>query len=190
MENPDPIQQLSPPVEISFQQGTLEVVCKNEVLPNVFPWLRWDQRSQSHRCHAYRYRDLIRYLFKNKIRYSDSTPKYKELSLLFKSQLTPFDYQAEALNAWCRSKRGITVLPTGAGKSYLAALVTQTIQRSTLVIAPTIDLILQWQQNLSEWFDCPVGLLGGGSFDIQEVTVATYDSARIHAENIGNRFGL
>src|SRR5205823_783902 len=34
------------------------------------------------------------------------------------------------------------------------------------------------------------GLLGGGSFDLQPLTVTTYDSAYIHLERWGNRFGL
>lgn len=84
----------------------------------------------------------------------------------------------------------MAVLPTGSGKSFLAALAMEQVQRSTLILAPTIDLILQWQRNLEETFGQKVGLLGGGSHEIEEITVATYDSARIHAEALGNRFGF
>ena len=35
-----------------------------------------------------------------------------------------------------------------------------------------------------------VGLLGGGYHEIEDVTVATYDSAYMHMERLGNRFGL
>src|SRR5207302_11119683 len=39
-------------------------------------------------------------------------------------------------------------------------------------------------------FDVPVGLLGGGCYDLQALTVTTYDSAYIHLERWGHRFGL
>ena len=35
-----------------------------------------------------------------------------------------------------------------------------------------------------------IGLLGGGYYDLQPITVTTYDSAYIHLERWGNRFGL
>ncbi len=178
-----------PVVTIRFEQGTLLVDCAGyPELAKTFSWLRWDSRSGIFRCHAYRYYEIIRHLYLGGINYSDSAPNYNQLSLSLKSYHTPFDFQSEAQNAWMRSKRGIAVLPTGTGKSYLSALIIEKIQRSTLVIAPTIDLILQWQKNLEEWFQCPIGLLGGGSSQIEDLTVSTYDSARNYAENIGNRF--
>jgi len=187
----EPSPNHRPAVSIRFERGTLLVSCEAYPdLPRTFSWLRWDSRSGCYRCHAYRYYELFRHLYLGRIDYSDSAPNYNKLSLSLKSYLTPFDFQAEALNAWMQSKRGISVLPTGTGKSYLSAMIIEKIQRSTLIVAPTIDLILQWQKNLEEWFRCPIGLLGGGSSEIEDVTVSTYDSARNYAESIGNRFCL
>ena len=189
MDSQETTSLTSKPVEIQYHKGTLSV-SKSDVinLETSLPFLSWDHRTRSYRCHADKYRELIRFLYKNKIRYSDFAPKYNKLSILLKTEFTPFTYQSEALNSWNHSKKGIAVLPTGAGKSYLAALAIQEVQRSTLVMAPTIDLILQWQKNLEEWFACDIGLLGGGSNELKDVTVSTYDSARIQAETIGNRF--
>jgi superfamily II DNA or RNA helicase len=39
-------------------------------------------------------------------------------------------------------------------------------------------------------FKTEVGVLGGGEWDIKALTVSTYDSAYIHADKLGNRFGL
>lgn len=179
------------PIEIRFESGTLLISYgEPHKLSEQFPWLRWDKRSKCYRCHAYRYHDLIRYLYLGKFRYSDSAPKYNTLDLTLKTNFTPFDFQTEALNQWKRCKRGIAVLPTGTGKSFLAATIIQQAQRSTLILAPTIDLILQWQRKLEEWFQQPIGLLGGGTHEIEEITVSTYDSAKIHAEYLGNRFCL
>jgi superfamily II DNA or RNA helicase len=35
-----------------------------------------------------------------------------------------------------------------------------------------------------------VGLIGGGEYEVQPLTVATYDSAYLHMEHLGGRFGL
>ncbi len=177
-------------MEIQFDRGGLIVACENKPLAEKFSWLQWDRRGGHYRCHAYRYRDLVRYLYSNKIEYSDFAPKYEKLQLSLHTDLKPREYQTEALRQWSRPKRGIAILPTGTGKSFLAAMAIRAVGRSTLVLAPTIDLILQWQENLSKWFGTPVGLLGGGSAEILDITVSTYESARIHAENIGNRFCL
>lgn len=179
----------SAPVEIHYLKGTLSVYPDADLdLASALPFLKWDSRTSCYRCPADSYRELIRYLFKNTIRYSDFAPNYNKLNLLLRTDFTPFDYQSEALNSWSLSKRGVAVLPTGTGKSYLAAMAIEKVQRSTLILAPTIDLILQWQQNLQDWFTCPIGLLGGGSNEVEDITVSTYDSARLQAETIGNRF--
>ena len=39
-------------------------------------------------------------------------------------------------------------------------------------------------------FGVEVGLLGGGYYDIQPLTVTTYDSAYLNMDRLGNRFGL
>ena len=63
--------------------------------------------------------------------------------------------------------------------------------RSTLVLVPTLDLMHQWYAHLTAAFpDAEVGLLGGGSKDRTPILVSTYDSAAIHAETLGNRYGL
>jgi superfamily II DNA or RNA helicase len=39
-------------------------------------------------------------------------------------------------------------------------------------------------------FACPIGVMGGGEHQIEQLTVTTYDSAYIHMEHVGNRFGM
>ena len=60
------------------------------------------------------------------------------------------------------------------------------------MVTPTIDLLNQWYGELHQppFGRLPVGLIGGGYYDIQPLTVTTYDSAYIHLERWGNRFGL
>jgi len=84
----------------------------------------------------------------------------------------------------------MVVLPTGSGKTYVAHLAIARTQRSTLICVPTLDLVAQWVTGLSEAFDVEVGAIGGGSFEVRDLTVSTYDSAYLHMDRLGNRFGL
>ena len=48
----------------------------------------------------------------------------------------------------------------------------------------------QWYDLLRNTFGGPVGLVGGGDYDVRPITVTTYDSAHLHMEHLGARFGL
>jgi superfamily II DNA or RNA helicase len=103
----------------------------------------------------------------------------------------PRPFQLEALAAFGRAGgRGVVVLPTGAGKSHVAVLAIDDRRRSALVVVPTLDLVRQWYDLLRTSFATPVGIVGGGSHEILPLTVTTYDSAYLHMEHFGARFGL
>src|SRR5207244_7061939 len=71
-----------------------------------------------------------------------------------------------------------------------AMMAIQKTGRPAMVVTPTIDLIAQWHGQLESAFGTKIGLLGGGSHEIEPITVATYDSALIFVERWGNKFGL
>src|SRR5262249_58850794 len=85
---------------------------------------------------------------------------------------------------------GVVVLPTGAGKSYVGQMAIEAVQRGTLVVAPTIDLMGQWYDLLCAAFGEQIGLIGGGYYEVQDLTVTTYDSAYNHMDRLGNHWGL
>ncbi len=122
----------------------------------------------------------------------DEARNYLELQLIARRVREPHPHQTEALAAWIAGgKRGVAVLPTGAGKSYLAELAILEAQRSTLVVAPTIDLMNQWVGLLGAAFSQElVGAIGGGMNELRPLTVTTYDSAHLHIERLADRFGL
>ncbi len=100
-------------------------------------------------------------------------------------------YQTEALERWQRAgSLGVVELPTGAGKTMLAVHAIAATQRSTLVVVPTIDLLVQWQAVLQRYLRCEVGMVGGGSRELKPITVTTYDSAAAQMEFFGHRFGF
>jgi superfamily II DNA or RNA helicase len=58
------------------------------------------------------------------------------------------------------------------------------------VVTPTLDLVRQWHDGLAATFGGRIGLVGGGEHEVQPLTVTTYDSAYLHMEHLGARFGL
>jgi len=151
----------------------------------------WDERTSCHRAPAVAYAELIRALVAAKVTYQDLARSYSELPRGARTHREPRPYQSEALASWRSSRgRGVVVLPTGSGKSHLALMAIDHKRRSTLVVAPTLDLVRQWFDLLVAAFGGPVGIVGGGEYDAQLLTVTTYDSAMLHMEHLGARFGL
>jgi superfamily II DNA or RNA helicase len=181
-------------VSLSFVSGTLEIRGVREspgpavALPAA---CAWDERTRCHRAPALAYADVVRALVASKAPYDDTARRYDELAGAARAHREPRPYQTEALSAWRAHRgRGVVVLPTGAGKSHVAVLAIDDKKRGTLVVAPTLDLVRQWFDLLGATFGSPIGLVGGGEHDVQPITVTTYDSAFLHMEHLGARFGL
>lgn len=152
----------------------------------------WDDRVERFRIPAWAYRHLTAALEIEGSQFKDHASAYVDLHLRSTIEMDPYPHQRAALRAWQQSdNRGVVVLPTGAGKTYVAQLAMSRIQKSTLIVVPTLDLMHQWYAHLLASFpDAQVGLLGGGSHDRTSILVATYDSAAIHAEVLGNQYAL
>jgi superfamily II DNA or RNA helicase len=70
----------------------------------------------------------------------DQAPAFEALPLGPALEMAPYLHQQGALAAWLASGRqGVVVLPTSAGKTYLAQLAMQATQQSTLIVVPTVD---------------------------------------------------
>jgi len=158
---------------------------------------RVDGRVGRPRARACDYRAIVTAFTRAELPFADDARGYVELRLEHLAERTPFEHQAEALQAWeARGRRGTVVLPTGSGKSYVAEMAILRTARSALVVAPTIDLMNQWYDRLATAFgegaaDGPtVGVVGGGLHEPGDITVTTYDSAFRHLEAFGGRFGL
>jgi superfamily II DNA or RNA helicase len=176
---------------LKFDRGTLILhpppKCKAWV-----DYFEWDDRVEKFRAYAYRYREIVTELHTSDASFTDEARAFSEVNLAPGMEMKPYRHQSEALARWQQAgKRGVVVLPTAAGKTYLAQLAMQIAARSTLIVVPTLDLMHQWYAHLVAAFpDVEVGLLGGGSRDRTPLLVATYDSAAINAETLGDRYGL
>jgi superfamily II DNA or RNA helicase len=176
---------------LSYDRGTLIL----HPPPRGKAWVEfavWDDRIEKFRVPAHQYRTLVLALRSEGTELNDKARGFAEVNLVPSLQMEPYPHQREALDAWVQAGRlGVVVLPTAAGKTYLAQLAIQTTKRSTLVMVPTLDLMHQWYAHLVAAFpDTEVGLLGGGSRDRTPILVSTYDSAAINAETLGNQYGL
>jgi superfamily II DNA or RNA helicase len=176
---------------LAFEGGTLTISGAAPEFLDMLPGCRLDPRTNSYRAEARDYRAIVEYLRGNNISYKDDARMYQPTPWVLRTSRDPFPHQTEALEAWWSNRaRGVVVLPTGTGKTHLAILAIHRAARPAIVMTPTIDLLNQWYDELLSAFEVPVGLLGGGSFDLQPLTVSTYDSAYIYLEQWGNRFGL
>jgi superfamily II DNA or RNA helicase len=152
-----------------------------------------DPRVGHYRAPAYRYRTAVASLRERGISLSDRAPAYRRLRLqVAVAPVSPYPHQQEALAAWeARERRGVVVLPTGSGKTYVAEAAIARTGRSTLVVVPTLDLMTQWYDRLSTAFaPTEIGLIGGKFYEPRDLTVTTYDSAYMHMDRLGNRWGL
>jgi len=173
--------------EIHFYEGLLVLTCSDKnLVPSFF---RWDKRKGIWSAPAIFYRKTV-ILFKEKgIKLIDKASGFSKINLKLKLDYETRLYQNEALNEWKElGCLGTIVSPTGSGKSLIALKAMEMIGGSTFVVLPTIDLMNQWYDLLTDNFGIPVGILGGGLHEIKDITVSTYDSAYMYMDRYGNRF--
>lgn len=178
-------------VTLSFAQGTLVLRGLPRDDAHCRDLLVWDKRSSCHRGRASDYAELVLALRGAELEFEDTARAYDAIEIDTCVYRKPRPYQTEALAAWnAANGRGVVVLPTGAGKSHVATMAMRSKRRSTLVVVPTLDLVRQWFDLLRHTFDSEVGIVGGGEHTVRPLTVTTYDSAYLHMEHFGARFGL
>ena len=175
-------------VTLSYESGTIRIDADDED-PTALPGVEADPRSETGRASAFRYPELRALLDERGVVVDDRVLDLPSLDLSSDYRLR--GYQREALDAWRQNgDRGVLELPTGSGKTVIGLAAMEALAVPTLVVVPTIDLLDQWRRELDAEFGGPIGQLGGGHQRVEELTVATYDSAYLRADDIGNRFGL
>ena len=201
-------------VRLTYEEGTIRVAAGTddarerdgrsvsggdaggfETLPPL-PGVERDPRSATGRAPAYRYAAIRRALAVAGVsvddRVLDASDRAAAAAGLDAGLSTDYDlreYQREALDAWRDADdRGVLELPTGAGKTVIAIRAMVELGVPTLVVVPTVDLLDQWQRELDAEFDVPVGRFGGGEQRQEAITVSTYDSAYLKAEDVGDAF--
>jgi superfamily II DNA or RNA helicase len=166
-----------------FDKGTL--LLKGEVGTL---YGKWDPRCGCYRIKACHYRDVLDYFRESKIKIEDATPNLPALEQL-KGNVELRSYQNEALDKWrAAGNRGVLVLPTAAGKTFIALKAIELLKTPALIVVPTLDLLDQWKKRVRDCLDVEAGVVGGGENVVRMVTVSTYDSAYSLAAQLGNKF--
>ncbi|MEF8757253.1 MAG: DEAD/DEAH box helicase family protein, partial [Halobacteriales archaeon] len=177
-------------VTLTYEAGTIRIEGDlPDNAPGDLPGVEPDPRSGVLRAPAFQYAPIRDALDDGGIAYDD-----RVLALSTRDRSTTYDlraYQREALDAWeDAGRRGVLELPTGSGKTVIAIATMAELGDPTLVVVPTVDLLQQWRAELDREFEEPVGQLGGGAQRVEDLTVGTYDSAYLRAEELGDRFGF
>jgi len=168
---------------LAYDRGTITINIK-------VPHAKWDSRSNCYRALALYYRDIVEYLKNSGIKFQDEVLNLISCPEL-KCDIRLRDYQEKALYSWIKAgKLGSIVLPTGAGKTFVAIKAIAMVNAPSIIIVPTLELLNQWKSKLEEEFGVEIGVYGGGKHELRAITVATYDSAYLRAEELGNKFLL
>jgi superfamily II DNA or RNA helicase len=151
------------------------------------PGFTWDARVGALRAPARLACALVAALRRRGVPLSDAPwPRLVPPSGLRQVTLRP--YQHAALAAWRRAgRRGVVVLPKGAGKTRVALAAIAATRTPCLVLVPTRWLLAHWQEALAEIYDGLIGCLGGG---LAPLTIATFADACRHMAVVGDRYGM
>ncbi|MHA1953111.1 MAG: DEAD/DEAH box helicase [Candidatus Heimdallarchaeaceae archaeon] len=112
----------------------------------------------------------------------------------FKVKLKLRDYQNEALDQFMRNNgSGVVILPTAAGKTLIGLKAIEELGEKAVIVVPTKNLLYQWIDHISKYTSLTrdmIGQLGDQEKVIKEVTVTTYDSARLNINLLRKNFNL
>ncbi|MEM2029909.1 MAG: DEAD/DEAH box helicase [Candidatus Bathyarchaeia archaeon] len=111
-------------------------------------------------------------------------------SIELKKGVELYSFQKNALKAWlANGKRGTIVIPTGGGKTFIAMKAIELLKLPSVIFVTTVELANQWKSRLEE-LGANVGIFGAGEHEIDDVTVAIYNSAVKNIEKLRNRFAF
>lgn len=90
--------------------------------------------------------------------------------------IRPYEFQKRVVDIIEPNPMGIVVSPTGTGKTVMISLLLNALKRRSMVLVTDVVLLDQMQQALAKYFDQPIGMIGDGEFDLQNITVSTLQS--------------
>jgi superfamily II DNA or RNA helicase len=86
------------------------------------------------------------------------------------------DYQEAAIQAFLKHERGVIKISTRGGKTVCAIAITQSLGVKTLFIVDSTNLLDQAYKAFEERLQRPIGRIGDGMWEPQDITVAVVDS--------------
>ncbi len=176
-------------MKLQFDSGTLVLTEPPDVDLGELPGLCWDPRIGLWRAPARHYGALVAGLVGRGLAYEDQVAGGEASADWRTVELRP--YQQAALLAWeIAERRGLVVLPTGAGKTRIALAAMASTRARTLCLVPTRVLVHQWIAEIAKHYAGPIGVWGDGRKELQAVTVATFEGAYLSMAELGRHFDL
>lgn len=102
----------------------------------------------------------------------DHRPQVKLGKELAIHNATPRDYQQQAIDLAVQCQRGIIRAGTGAGKSLILSGIIAKLNVKTLILIHKQDIFYQLINTFERFLKIPIGKIGDGECEFQNVTVA------------------
>ncbi|MFN3804179.1 MAG: DEAD/DEAH box helicase family protein [Pyrobaculum sp.] len=175
-------------VEITWDRGTILL---GGTIPRELAglsFLKFDERVGRYRALAIYYPRLLAAARAAGVKVEDRVWSFHCTEVRPAAEVRLRPHQSQALSSWLKARRGVVVMPTGAGKTHVAMAAIAHLKAPTLVVVPTVELAHQWRGRLAHYFPGRVGIWYGEEKRESCVTVITYDSAYAAVESLGNRY--
>ncbi len=184
-------------LDLDRNQGTLELKTEPRTgipIKGDFDFLSRGKGRGEYECLPMYFAKLVSGLEKAGFIVETELDKSKPMGFDLKMSGETRPYQEQAYLRWAEAgHRGVVVMPTGSGKTFVALRTMEEVGESTQILVPTIDLMTQWHENICEVFGLKpdrVSRWGGGFQEVGPITVMTYESGAIHSREFGDRFGF
>ncbi|MHA1268972.1 MAG: DEAD/DEAH box helicase [Candidatus Helarchaeota archaeon] len=156
--------------------------------------MKYDGEINEYRIKPIYYEEFLKYCKENGISIIDIYKDLKLEELIDRKKFNLREYQVNAFREWERNNyKGVIVLATGTGKSYIGLEAIYRLQVKTLIIVPTLALVEQWKEKVKEELiisEENVGVWAGGKQELKDITITTYSSCAVHIKKLRRDRGL
>lgn len=87
-------------------------------------------------------------------------------------------YQMPFLHEALKEEEGIVTSPTGSGKTVMETIIIAKLQRRSLVVVNTGQILDQTRETIKRLLGVEAGVIGQGTRDVRPVTVALFQSLK------------
>ena len=166
-----------------FESQFREIIDKD-----IFEWFDYDRESELYTIPSNAYHKLDIQKYSDQRNFKETETKFK-----FKGTLRP--EQQKVSDAFFKRKgrvtSGLFQAPCGWGKTYVGCNIIARANLPTLIMVHTKLLFKQWQEELHKQLPgIPIGTVGDGEFNIQEITVGIYKSIYNNLTALSNQFSM
>ena len=177
-------------VSLCFDRGTLRLDGP-EHFADVCESVVWDDRTGCWRAPAHHYVRVVSRLRLQGFCLVDKVAEQARRDVYSWTVPDLRPYQQDALDAWVAfHRRGVIALPTGSGKTRIALAAMAASRSAALLLCPTRALLAQWKHEIQAWYRGPIGVVGDGECQVENVTVMTFESAYRRLDQMAARFGM